>query len=744
MHTNARFFKGDLKIVKVARFIISLSLCAMSLAWTLPAPAVEELSYDVVVAGGGAGGSAAAIQAARLGASVAIIEETGTIGGQMTAAAVSTMDDMYGNRSGLYGEFIDKVKARYNEKGKSLGTCYWSPITIAFEPHIGEAVLYEMIEETRKGRSSGSEGSRILDVYLRSSVKRVLRQGDKITGVEASLDGRTVTIRCEILIDATEYGDILPLAGARYRAGNVLFAPKEEAFLKGKTQDMDARIQDITWVAVIKAYPGEVPPHLRVALPPPGYEKMREVFKAYVTRDGFPFKGYPVKLPVNVPTHNAYRGLPHFDFPGDADASTPFTRLLLTKTGVNWANDYPGGGGYAGKSGLPVRYFEDYAFRREINAQAMLKTLGFLYYIQNELNLPWSVADDEFGSSDAFEAVRGLVPYVYEPLVRHFPPIPYVRESRRLVGIKTLTSFELRKNSESYRSGGPGHEIPTSVAVGRYVLDLHGSGETEELESEFGETAESIAKNKPVGPFQVPFEIFIPEKIDGLLAAEKNLSMTRLASGALRLQPICMLTGQAAGAIAGLAVKYDVSPRYVDPLKVQRALLEAGSALALCHFSDVPKNHPFWPAVQIATVRGWIKPIATPTSPAPRLDDLNGILAAAKKGSTKGIFGAEEPLTSQAAERLIRRALEDSGRSTRLSLLYPQDKPLTVEEFAVCLMEAFFPGESPMHSQIERREWALKKLEAFGALKGIEDFDPKEVISRAQAADIVMRLLTAP
>ncbi|WP_198469548.1 hypothetical protein, partial [Acetomicrobium sp. S15 = DSM 107314] len=46
-------------------------------------------------------------------------------------------------------------------------------------------------------------------------------------------------------------------------------------------------------------------------------------------------------------------------------------------------------------------------------AQAMLKTLGFLYYIQNELDLPWSVADDEFGSSDAFEAVKGLIPYAY-------------------------------------------------------------------------------------------------------------------------------------------------------------------------------------------------------------------------------------------------------------------------------------------------------------------------------------------
>ena len=248
------------------------------------------------------------------------------------------------------------------------------------------------------------------------------------------------------------------------------------------------------------------------------------------------------------------------------------------------------------------------------------------------------------------------------------------------MGIKTLTSFELRKNSESYRNGGPGHEIPLRW---RWGVTSWTSTEAEKRKNSKASSEKRLnpAKNKPVGPFQVPFEIFIPEKIDGLLAAEKNLSMTRLASGAEASAMHAHGTGRG---LSPALRSNTMSPRYVDPLKVQRALLEAGSALALCHFSDVPRNHPFWPAVQIATVRGWIKPIATPTSPAPRLDDLNGILATAKKGSTKGIFGAEEPLTFQAAERLISRALEDSGRSTRLPLLYPQDKPLTVEEFAVC------------------------------------------------------------
>ena len=67
--------------------------------------------------------------------------------------------------------------------------------------------------------------------------------------------------------------------------------------------------------------------------------------------------------------------------------------------------------------------------------------------------------------------------------------------------------------------------------------------------------ASHIAKQVVIatGPFQVPFEVFIPEKVDGLVLAEKNISQSRLVSGATRLQPITMLTGQAAGAIRARA-----------------------------------------------------------------------------------------------------------------------------------------------------------------------------------------------
>mgnify|MGYP002858977130 FL=1 len=71
------------------------------------------VSYDVIIAGGGTGGSSAAIQASRMGVSVLIVEPSGMLGGQATAAGVSTMDDMSGIESGIYREFMDRVREYY-------------------------------------------------------------------------------------------------------------------------------------------------------------------------------------------------------------------------------------------------------------------------------------------------------------------------------------------------------------------------------------------------------------------------------------------------------------------------------------------------------------------------------------------------------------------------------------------------------------------------------------------------------
>ena len=138
-------------------------LCASFFSFSAPVHASpERFAYDVVIAGGGAGGTSAAIAAARLGVRVALIEETDWLGGQMTAAAVSTMDDLSGNRTVIYGEFYENIRYHYFLKGKSVSTCYWDGNTMAFEPSVGRKVLSEMAGSAgKKSKSGGKKGALI-------------------------------------------------------------------------------------------------------------------------------------------------------------------------------------------------------------------------------------------------------------------------------------------------------------------------------------------------------------------------------------------------------------------------------------------------------------------------------------------------------------------------------------------------------------------------------------------------------
>jgi len=190
--------------------------------------------------------------------------------------------------------------------------------------------------------------------------------------------------------------------------------------------------------------------------------------------------------------------------------------------------------------------------------------------------------------------------YTLKSIERHLPVMPYVRESRRIIGLDTLTARDIK------RIGWPAvarRTYRSAVAVGDYAVDLHNCNQEADLEAGL-ETVDDVPAGFVHGPFQIPFEVFVPTGMDGFLAAEKNLSLSRLASGACRLQPITMLTGQASGAIAALSVRQDVQPRDLEPVVVQKVLVEAGSRLTLSEFLDVPRGSSAWQDVQLTAVQG--------------------------------------------------------------------------------------------------------------------------------------------
>jgi hypothetical protein len=300
-----------------------------------------------------------------------------------------------------------------------------------------------------------------------------------------------------------------------------------------------------------------------------------------------------------------------------------------TQCGYNGGNDYP----------VTSATLEDPAQRLIDEREGIYRTLGTLYYFQNQLGVNWSLAVDE-GYDTLYNREKmkklDLRPDLAK-LAVHMPQLPYVRESRRIMGVRTLVADDLTRFEQAKL-------FPTSVAMGDYFMDLDHGQTSHAIETDLDDQDNP----KGGGPFQVPFEVFIPEKVDGFVPAEKNISQSRIASGATRLQPITILTGQAAGTIAALAVQSGKQPRELDPRTVQRTLLDSGCTLVQRWHSDVPWRSPVWKATQLLALYQVID------RPGPLTRDREALAAGHP-------WGVNEPLKSDELHAAIKRLAELNG-----------------------------------------------------------------------------------
>ena len=212
--------------------------------------------------------------------------------------------------------------------------------------------------------------------------------------------------------------------------------------------------------------------------------------------------------------------------------------------------------------------------REEVYRQAKNRTLGYLYYLQTELGYTHlGIADDVFPSAD------GL------------PFYPYYRESRRFAGRDTMT-VDAAKRPYDY-------DLYTrAIAVGDYPVDHHHN------QNPRAEELSHLWFGK-VPSFSVPLGVLMPVGIEDLLVCEKNISVSWEMNGATRLQPVVMGLGQAAGALAALAVRKGCHPSEVPAEEVQAVLLDHGCYLL--PFLDLKPGEPGFRELQEAGVRGEVK-----------------------------------------------------------------------------------------------------------------------------------------
>jgi hypothetical protein len=196
--------------------------------------------------------------------------------------------------------------------------------------------------------------------------------------------------------------------------------------------------------------------------------------------------------------------------------------------------------------------------------KAKATTLRFVYFIQNELGFKnLGLANDEFPSPDRLALM------------------PYHREGRRLKGI---VRFTMPAIAEPFDFPLPLYR--TGISVGDYPIDHH--------HKKNGNAPQQL-EFYPIPSYNLPLGSLIPETTENLIAAEKGISVSNVVNGTTRLQPVVLLTGQAAGILASLAVKRKVSARKVPVRLVQQELLN--NHAMLIPYIDVDPTHPNFTAI---------------------------------------------------------------------------------------------------------------------------------------------------
>lgn len=338
--------------------------------------------------------------------------------------------------------------------------------------------------------------------------------------------------------------------------------------------------------------------------------------------------------------------------------------------------------------------------RREIEAIYKERALGYLYFMQNERghkNL--GLADDEFLDSD------------------NFPPGLYVREARRVMGECLMRECDVT-NARSYFQ-------PSAIAIAEYPMDSHAMEELKAPDDrrDKGEGEMYLSTFTPWS--QVPYGVIVPKRIEGLLVTTA-VSATHVAYGTLRLEPVRMSMGQAAGAAAYLSITRGVGLRCVNPAWIQdRVLSQHGY---IYWYSDVTPHTRHFKAIQFLGARGVLA--AEPFRPDDNLTEDEALQALDRLVQLEGGTAFAPSAAKQGGEYVTR------GRFARLLVdakmrLDPSWRPIEAKQS----YEDVPPG-SPYFEAVETLRAHRITPSLFADYKhGL--FQPEAPITRADAAEAI-------
>ena len=532
--------------------------------------------YDLVVIGATPGGVACAVRAAREGLAVLLVHHIRHLGGFMTSGAGGWEAPYDGLRSPLYAEMRNGAARHYRQTyGEDSPQHRASLPDPESNAHIDRPKIEPRIAEMLSNRIVEAEAN--LTVLAGFYVEAAEREAELLRSVTLrEMKGkRRCRVSATVFADGMYEGDLAAAAGVPYRVGR------------------EARAEY-----------GE--PHAGVI-----YTKERR--KAPGQR-GFPRDADDGRLNIRYNSHATAEILPQSTGEADNSVMAYNYRLILTRDPANRVMvakpaDYDpvlanaaGSGGFvpnlpngkvAWNSGRLIGpqngYPEaDWPTRERISRPYLAAMLMRLWYLQNDPAVPeqerakfegYGLAADEFTDN-------GNLPYEI-----------YVREARRIVGRHVFAEHDNKVAPGLARTP----IYADSVAITDWPVD---SVACLDRSVPGGHQDGIFFLGEETRPAQVPYRCLLPQGVDNLLVPVA-LSASHVGWGAIRLEPVWMQAGEAAGFAAALAVKHKTTPAALDPDLLLRTLVEHRVMVSFFNDVDVTSGESWIPAVQYFGTKGF-------------------------------------------------------------------------------------------------------------------------------------------
>ncbi len=156
------------------------------------------------------------------------------------------------------------------------------------------------------------------------------------------------------------------------------------------------------------------------------------------------------------------------------------------------------------------------------------------------------------------------------------PPPMYRNLRGAIAGLEALTVISSDQLPEEVTRRSRSTIYPDSIGIGHYAIDFHPC--MDQSPPEIPGNTERKAERRGAGqayPFQIPLRAMIPQKIDNMLVAGKNIAASHIAAAAYRVHSFEWSAGAAAGITAAFALETGIMPyQMVQDLPVLSPLLE--------------------------------------------------------------------------------------------------------------------------------------------------------------------------